>query len=102
MSISFSGLNFPKKSIHSLKSSTHFLFIMFQSPKKAVIVASLTAFTLAIIKFIGGLMTGSLTVMSSSIDSLLDFFVSIINFFAIKKSMQNHDDEYHYGYGKIE
>ncbi len=75
---------------------------MFQSPKKAVVVASLTAFTLAIIKFVGGLMTGSLTVMSSSIDSLLDFFVSIINFFAIKKSMQERDDEYHYGYGKIE
>lgn len=75
---------------------------MFQSPKKAVIVASLTAFTLAIIKLIGGFMTGSLTVLSSSIDSLLDFFVSIINFFAIKKSMQGDDEKYHYGYGKIE
>jgi len=61
---------------------------MFQSPKKAVIIASFAAFFLAIIKFVGGIMTGSLTVLSSSIDSLLDFFVSIINFFAIKKSMQ--------------
>jgi len=61
---------------------------MFQSPKKAVIIASFAAFLLAIIKFVGGIMTGSLTVISSSIDSHLDFFVSIINFFAIKKSMQ--------------
>lgn len=75
---------------------------MSHSPKQAVIIASFTAFTLAIIKFIGGIMTGSLTVLSSSIDSLLDFFVSIINFFAIRKSMQDDDAEYHYGYGKIE
>jgi len=65
-------------------------------------VASALAFTLAIIKFVGGIMTGSLTVISSSIDSLLDFFVSIINFFAIRKSTQEKDDTYHYGYGKIE
>jgi cation diffusion facilitator family transporter len=75
---------------------------MLHSPKKAVIIASFTAFSLAIIKLIGGLMTGSLTVLSSSIDSLLDFFVSIINFFAIQKSMQGDDEKYHYGYGKIE
>lgn len=73
-----------------------------RSPKKAVMVASAIAFTLAIIKFVGGMMTGSLTVISSSIDSLLDFFVSIINFFAIRKSTQGEDDVYHYGYGKIE
>lgn len=65
-------------------------------------VASALAFTLAIIKFVGGMMTGSLTVISSSIDSLLDFFVSIINFFALRKSTQEKDDKYHYGYGKIE
>jgi len=72
------------------------------SPKQAVIIASFTALILAIIKFTGGIMTGSLTVLSSSIDSLLDFFVSIINFFAIQKSLQGNDDAYHYGYGKIE
>lgn len=73
-----------------------------RSPQKAVMVASAIAFTLAIIKFVGGILTGSLTVISSSIDSLLDFFVSIINFFAIRKSTQGEDDTYHYGYGKIE
>lgn len=75
---------------------------MAHSPKQAVIIASITAFILAIIKFVGGIMTGSLTVLSSSIDSLFDFFVSIINFFAIQKSLQGDDDKYHYGYGKIE
>lgn len=72
------------------------------SPRQAVIIASFTALILAIIKFTGGIMTGSLTVISSSIDSLLDFFVSIINYFAIRKSQQGDDDVYHYGYGKIE
>lgn len=73
-----------------------------QSPQRAVILASVLAFFLAVIKFIGGIMTGSLTVLSSSIDSLLDFFVSIINFFALRKAQQEKDDKYHYGYGKIE
>lgn len=75
---------------------------MAHSPRQAVIIASFTALILAVIKFTGGIMTGSLTVISSSIDSLLDFFVSIINYFAIRKSQQGDDDAYHYGYGKIE
>lgn len=75
---------------------------MTHSPKNAAIVASIVALTLALIKFFGGIFTGSMAVISSSIDSLLDFFVSVINFFAIRKSLQDHDEEYHYGYGKIE
>lgn len=86
------------RTYHSIRNTLR----MSHSPKQAVVVASLVAFTLAIIKCVGGIMTGSLTVLSSSIDSLLDFFVSIINFFAIQKSLQNDDEKYHYGYGKIE
>jgi cation diffusion facilitator family transporter len=41
-------------------------------------------------------------VLASAIDSLLDMLVSGFNFFAIKKSEEHPDDEYHYGKGKIQ
>ncbi|MDD5213665.1 MAG: cation diffusion facilitator family transporter [Candidatus Gracilibacteria bacterium] len=74
----------------------------FNSPKKAIQIASTTAVLLAIIKLVGGIMSGSLVVISSAIDSLLDFFVSIVNGLALKKSAKKEDELYNYGYSKIE
>lgn len=74
----------------------------FSSPKKAIMIASSTAFLLAIIKLIWWILSGSLVVISSAIDSLLDFFVSVINALALKKSWQKEDENYNYGYSKIE
>ena len=54
--------------------------------RKAVIIASCTAFLLATIKFIAGIYSGSVVVLSSAIDSMLDLLVSALNFFALKKS----------------
>lgn len=70
--------------------------------KKAVTTAFLTAFTLTVTKFIVWIFSWSMVVISSAIDSLLDFFVSWVNFFAIKKSQTEEDDNHNYGYGKIE
>ncbi len=70
--------------------------------KKAVIIAFATAFSLATTKFIIWILSWSMVVISSAIDSLLDFFVSGVNFFAIKKSEEEEDDDHNYGHGKIE
>lgn len=43
-----------------------------------------------------------MAVLSSAVDSLLDFFVSLVNLFAIKKSEQGATERFHYGFGKIE
>lgn len=70
--------------------------------KKAILLANFTAITLVIIKVITGLVTGSLAVLSSALDSLLDFFVSLFNLYILKRSGSEHDETYNYGHGKIQ
>lgn len=70
--------------------------------KKATIIASICAFFLALIKFIIGLLSGSVAVLSSAIDSLLDFVISGFNFLALKKSAQKPNENYNFGFSKIE
>ena len=54
--------------------------------KRATLVSSSVATLLVIVKLILGVASGSVAVLASAIDSLLDMLVSILNFFAIKKS----------------
>lgn len=70
--------------------------------KRATIVSSTVATLLMFIKLAIGVASGSVAVLASAIDSLLDTLVSIFNFFAIKKSEENANDEYQYGKGKIQ
>lgn len=69
--------------------------------KKATVVASVTAFSLTIMKLIVWIMTSSVAVISSAIDSLLDTCVSIFNVFAIKQSEKEEDDTYNHWREKI-
>ena len=39
---------------------------------------------------------------SSGLDSLLDVFMSAMNFFAIQKAAKPADDDHRYGHGKVE
>ncbi|EJB0525096.1 cation transporter [Campylobacter jejuni] len=70
--------------------------------KKATLVASLCAIVLALVKFIVGLTSGSVAVLSSAIDSLMDFAISAFNFLALKKSSQKANENYNFGFSKIE
>ncbi len=70
--------------------------------KKATIVSSSVATILIIIKLAIGILSGSVSVLASAIDSVLDLIVSAFNLFAITKSEQPADDEFNYGKGKIE
>ncbi|EHR0859930.1 cation transporter [Campylobacter jejuni] len=70
--------------------------------KKATLVASLCAIVLALVKFIIGLTSGSVAVLSSAIDSLMDFAISAFNFLALKKSSQKANENYNFGFSKIE
>ena len=70
--------------------------------KKATIVSSSMATLLVIVKLAIGISSGSVAVLASAIDSLLDTLVSIFNFFAIKKSEENPNENYQYGKGKIQ
>jgi len=70
--------------------------------KRATIVASSVAIILTIVKFTIGVASGSVAVLASAIDSLLDTLISIFNFFAIKKSEEKADKNFHYGKGKVQ
>jgi len=70
--------------------------------KKATVVSSLTSIVLIITKLTIGIMSGSVAVLASAIDSMLDLFISAFNYFAINTSEQPADEEFNYGRGKIE
>lgn len=68
----------------------------------APVVAGAVAIILAIVKFVVGITSGSLAVLSSAIDSMLDCLVSVLNYFALKKSNANPNNKFNFGYGKVE
>ena len=70
--------------------------------QKASLFAALAALVLAVSKFAVGIASGSLAIISSSLDSLLDVFMSGMNFFAIRKAGKPADDSHQYGHGKAE
>lgn len=70
--------------------------------QKASLFAIISAFILASSKFSAGLFSGSMAVLSSGVDSLLDVSMSAMNFLAIRKASQPPDETHHYGHGKAE
>lgn len=70
--------------------------------KRATLVSSSVATVLVLVKLVIGVASGSVAVLASAIDSLLDTLVSLFNFFAIKKSEENPNEVYQYGKGKIQ
>src|SRR5574344_380230 len=70
--------------------------------KKATVISSSVAAILTLIKLALGIISGSIAVLASAIDSVLDMFVSIFNYFAILNSEKPADKKFNYGRGKIE
>jgi ferrous-iron efflux pump FieF len=70
--------------------------------KKATVVSSSVAAVLTLIKLAIGFASGSVAVLASAIDSVLDMFVSIFNYFAISNSEKPADKTFNYGRGKTE
>lgn len=70
--------------------------------KKAISIASTTAGILAITKLTAGILSWSIALISSAVDSLLDLIVSFVNLLAIKTAQAWPDAEHNYGHGKVE
>ena len=62
----------------------------------------LTALTLVAAKLIAWFVTGSITVLASLVDSLMDAAASLINHFAVRYSLKSADDKHQFGHGKAE
>jgi len=65
-------------------------------------LAVFVALGLAALKFAAGLLTGSIGVLASAADSLMDVFASSVNFIAMRFADEPEDQAHRYGHGKAE
>ena len=70
--------------------------------QRIALFAAAAALVLAAGKITTGLFSGSMAVLSSGVDSVLDVFMSTMNFYAIKKASEPADELHRYGHGKAE
>ncbi len=61
-----------------------------------------TALLLIAVKLVAWLLTGSMSILASLVDSLMDSIASLINLVAIRYSLQPADAEHRFGHGKAE
>ena len=60
------------------------------------------AIFLTIFKLVVGLMTGSLGILAEAAHSALDLIAALVTFFAVRISDRPPNENYRYGYGKVE
>ncbi len=70
--------------------------------RKVAFVSMIAAAALTTFKFIIGIITGSLGILSEALHSGLDLLATGITFFAVKYSDKPPDEGHNYGHGKIE
>jgi len=70
--------------------------------KRVTYASVATAVILIIAKAIAWYMSGSIGILASLIDSLMDSFASIINLFAVRYALMPADEDHPYGHGKAE
>jgi cation diffusion facilitator family transporter len=70
--------------------------------KKATVISTSVATLLVLIKMVIGIMSGSIAVLASAIDSFLDVAVSVFNFFALHNAEKAPDEQFNYGRSKLE
>jgi ferrous-iron efflux pump FieF len=61
-----------------------------------------TASLLIVAKLVAWLMTGSVTVLASLVDSLMDAGASVVNLIAVRYALLPPDEEHRFGHGKAE
>ena len=70
--------------------------------KLASIASVLTAGFLIVAKLAAWSVTGSVSLLASLVDSVMDSIASLINLFAIRYSLQPADEQHRFGHGKAE
>lgn len=70
--------------------------------RQATIASVSVATVLIIAKLVAAVMTGSVSMLSSLVDSLLDAFTSLVNMYAVHHALQPADREHRFGHGKAE
>ena len=70
--------------------------------RRATLASVAVAFTLICVKAAAYFVTGSVALLSSLVDSLLDSLASLINYFAVRHALVPADREHRFGHGKAE
>ena len=70
--------------------------------KKATVASSSVAAILVFIKLGVGILSGSIAILASAIDSLLDLIISLFNYFALHNAEKDPDEKFHFGRSKLE
>jgi ferrous-iron efflux pump FieF len=70
--------------------------------KLASVASVITAGFLIVAKLIAWYLTGSVSLLASLVDSVMDSIASLINLFAIRYSLQPADEDHRFGHGKAE
>lgn len=73
-----------------------------QMMRRASMITLAGVLFLIAIKAAAWVMTGSLSLLSSLVDSGMDFLASLTNFFAIRYALVPPDHEHRFGHGKVE
>lgn len=68
----------------------------------ASVASVITAGFLIVAKLAAWSVTGSVSLLASLVDSVMDSIASLINFFAIRYSLQPADEDHRFGHGKAE
>ena len=61
-----------------------------------------TATALTLLKLVAAVFTGSLSIVASLVDSVMDILASLVNYFAVRLAGRPADAEHAYGHGKAE
>jgi ferrous-iron efflux pump FieF len=69
---------------------------------RAAQLSILAAAFLVTMKSVTGYLTGSISVWASLLDSTMDIFASLINYFAVRAAARPADEDHAYGHGKAE
>ena len=70
--------------------------------RRATYASVLVASILIVIKTLAWMLTGSVSILASLVDSLMDVVASAINLFAVAHSLVPADSEHRFGHGKVE
>ena len=70
--------------------------------KYATYASVFVSVSLVIVKLIIWMYSGSVSLMASLVDSLMDVAASVINLFAVRYALKPADDDHRFGHGKME
>lgn len=70
--------------------------------RRASLASVITAVALILLKLAAWLATGSVSLLASLVDSLMDSLASLVNLLALRYSLQPPDAEHRFGHGKAE